>query len=80
MLIRHGVDFLDVGGAAAILLGSPQTTIDLDIVPLKAGDNLERLSAALRELNARIEAPDVPGGLPFHHDAASLARSACWTS
>ena len=36
--------------------------------------NLERLAAALREMDARIRAPDAPTGLPFTCDAAFLRQ------
>lgn len=49
-------------------------TTDADICPSREGDNLERLAEALRELDARIRAPDVPGGLPFACDAVFLSR------
>jgi hypothetical protein len=54
---RHGVEFIVVGGVAAVLEGAPITTFDLDIVPDPAPDNRERLLAALHELNARYLDP-----------------------
>lgn len=53
ILARHGVDFIVVGGVAAVLGGAPISTFDLDIVHARAPENLERLSAALAELDAR---------------------------
>lgn len=78
VLVRHGVDFIIVGGAGAILHGSTQATVDLDIVPEPGRANLERLSSALTELRARVRAADAPDGLPFGHDGASLGRAAIW--
>ncbi len=41
-LSRHDVDFIVIGGVAAILEGVPITTLDLDIVYDRAPENLER--------------------------------------
>lgn len=38
-----GIEFAVVGGTAAVLLGVPMTTEDLDIVHRRAEDNVERL-------------------------------------
>ena len=56
-LLRHGVDFLVVGGVAAQLEGAPIVTFDLDILYDKAPENLDRLLALLRELKARYRDP-----------------------
>lgn len=73
VLERHGVEFVVIGGLAAALHGSPFVTTDVDVTPRRASKNLERLSAALKELGARIRTETLPEGLPFDHDARSLA-------
>ena len=73
-LQRHGVQYVLIGGLAAVLHGSPLLTVDADICPARDPDNLVRLAAALGELHARIRTPDTPDGLPFPHDAAFLDR------
>jgi hypothetical protein len=73
VLERHGVEFVVIGGLAAAVQGSPFVTTDVDVTPRRAKKNLERLSAALKELQAKIRTEAVPGGLPFDHDANSLA-------
>ena len=50
-LAKHRVDFIVVGGIAAVLDGVPAQT-DLDIVHSRSADNLSRLVAALIELDA----------------------------
>lgn len=67
-----------IGGLAAVVHGSPFPTEDADITPADDRQNLERLAAALRELNARIRTEGVPGCLPFACDAASLAHVQMW--
>jgi predicted nucleotidyltransferase len=51
-LARHGVEFIVVGGTAAVLNGAPVHTFDLDIVYSRSSENVTRLMAALRELDA----------------------------
>jgi hypothetical protein len=49
---RHQVDFIIIGGVCAVLHGAPVTTFDLDLVHSRDPDNLNRLLAALQELDA----------------------------
>jgi predicted nucleotidyltransferase len=51
-LSREGVEFIVVGGAAAVLQGAPVTTRDLDIVHRRTADNAARLARALEVLDA----------------------------
>lgn len=57
LLTRHDVEFVVVGGVAAILEGAPISTFDLDIVYRRAADNNERLAEVLGELNALYKDP-----------------------
>ena len=78
-LNRHGVQYVVIGALAAQLQGAPiPRTRAIDITPASDHDNLHRLSAALHELKARIRTADVPEGLPFDHDGASLSRARVW--
>jgi len=78
VLAEHEVRFVLIGGIAAAIHGSPYVTTDIDVTPLVARENLDRLSEALRALDARIRTEGVDGGLPFAHDAESLLRSTIW--
>jgi hypothetical protein len=78
VLTRSGVRYVLIGGFAAVIHGSPYLTTDVDVVPDTAPANLERLSVALTELHARVWSGSKPRGLPFKHDAASLAASRMW--
>jgi predicted nucleotidyltransferase len=49
-----GVEFIVVGGAAAVLHGAPITTEDLDIVHRRSAENVSRLKALLDELDACV--------------------------
>ena len=55
-----GVQFVLIGGMAAVLYGDVGVTVDLDVVPARTPDNLDRLAAALRSLDARVRVADVP--------------------
>ena len=77
-LDRHGVRYVLIGGLAAVLHGSAHVTTDVDVVPQVAVHNLEQLSAALKELRARIRVAGEPEGVPFDHSAESLARVRVW--
>jgi hypothetical protein len=71
---RHGVDYVVIGGAEVQFILPDLVTYDVDFVPAVDPENLERLSAALTELDARIRTAAVPAGLPFTHDWPSLGR------
>lgn len=73
-LERHRVRYVVIGGLAATIHGASTVTFDVDVVPEPSIENLGRLSAALDELGAKIRVSGIEGGLPFTHDAASLAR------
>ena len=61
VLDRHGVAFIVVGGVAATLHGSPQATYDLDVAYERSSANVDRLIAALTELDAvRVTDPSDP--------------------
>ena len=67
-----GVRFVLIGGMAAVLHGDVGVTVDIDVAPANDPDNLERLAAALRALDARIRADGAPEGLPFDCSAGFL--------
>lgn len=53
VLVGHRVDFVVVGGVAAVLGGAPISTFDLDIVHDRSPDNVAHLVLALADLDAR---------------------------
>ena len=78
VLTHHGVNFIVIGGFAAIAQGSPIPTSDVDVVPATDPENFSRLSAALKQLDAKVRAAELDEPLPFDHDGASLAASRIW--
>ena len=71
-LVDAGVDFVVIGGVAAVLHGSARNTFDLDICFAGHPHNLEVLGSALIGLDARLRG--VPDRVPFVPDAAALKR------
>jgi hypothetical protein len=69
-LVRHGVDFVVVGGLAGIAHGSAYNTEDVDVAYERSQENLMRLAAALTELGATLRG--APPDLPFQLDAETL--------
>ena len=52
VLNAQDVDFIVVGALSAVLQGAPIMTFDLDVVHDRRDDNIERLLAALKQLEA----------------------------
>lgn len=76
---RHRVRYVIIGAFAAIAQRAPiAPTRDIDFTPDEATDNLQKLSAALKELDARIRTDSDDVGVRFDHDAHSLHRAAVW--
>lgn len=78
VLVRHEVDFILIGGAAAAAHGSPHMTQDVDVCPKMERANLERLAAALVELEAGIRAHGVDEPLTFDRSADFLEKCQVW--
>ena len=57
-LVRAGVDFILVGGLAAVVQGAPLTTMDVDIVHSQTPENIARLMAYLESIDAFHRRPD----------------------
>lgn len=74
-LVEARVDFVVVGGIAAIAHGSASFTSDLDISYAPDSENLDRLGAVLVALDARLrgvtdDVPFVPDGRALRHARA----------
>ncbi len=73
-LCQQSVDFVLIGGMAAVAQGSNYLTRDMDICYSRDKVNLERLSKALEPFLPRPR--DAPPNLPFVLDVATL-RNGC---
>ena len=56
----HQVEYIVVGGVAAVIHGAPTTTFDLDALVRLNRTNAERLTRALSELEARFREHQKP--------------------
>ena len=54
-LRQRGVEFVLIGGMAAVLRGASGTTADLDIVPARVLHNLDALALALLDMHAEVK-------------------------
>ena len=72
-LVDGEVDFVVIGGIAAIAHGSPQVTQDLDIAYATGEANLERLGSVLVALGTTLRG--VTDGVPFVPDGQTLRRT-----
>jgi predicted nucleotidyltransferase len=77
LLESYGVEFIVVGGQAAVLHGSPIPTYDVDLSYRRTNSNLDRLAKALSRINPTLRG--APPDLPFRLDAQSLALGANFT-
>jgi predicted nucleotidyltransferase len=71
-LTSRGVDFVVIGGIAAVLWGSARMTFDLDICFATDDANLQALGNVLVDLGAQLKGVDEE--LPFVPDATTLRR------
>lgn len=71
-LTAAGVDFVVIGGFAAIAHGASVLTSDLDICFASDDGNLEGLGRVLVDLGARLRG--IEDDVPFVPDAATLRR------
>lgn len=69
-LVRAKVDFILIGGMAAILHGSARVTFDVDLVYSHTHENIERLAAALARHSPYLR--DAPPNLPFAWDVKTI--------
>jgi len=76
-LDRNRVEYIVVGGAAAIAHGSARFTQDLDVVYRRSPENLERLVSALRDFKPYLRG--APPGLPFVWERATLSHGLNFT-
>ncbi len=69
-LSEAGVDFVVVGGAAAVARGSVRLTQDLDVAYRRTPDNMRKLARALSTHRPYLRG--APAGLPFVLDESTL--------
>jgi len=76
-LENGGVEYIVIGGLAAIAHGSSMLTQDVDVVYRRTPENAARLAAALAPLNPYLRG--VPPGLPFQFDQETILNGSNFT-
>jgi hypothetical protein len=65
ILNEEGIAYVIVGGFASVVHGSSLPTRDIDVVPSREAENLDRLGRALRRMNAMIRTSGEPVPAPI---------------
>jgi predicted nucleotidyltransferase len=76
-LCHHGVEFILIGGGAAIVHGAARTTYDVDILYSRKPENLKKLITALDGIQLYYRG--APPGLPFRWDEKTLEQGLNFT-
>jgi hypothetical protein len=76
-LSKGGVEFMVIGGVAAMFHGSSRSTFDVDVLYRRTPPNIERIANVLKVLNPSLRG--APAGLPFRFDAATIQRGLNFT-
>jgi len=77
LLVRSKVNFVLIGGLAAVARGSARVTVDLDVVYDRSMDNVRRLVSALAPIHPYLRG--APPNLPFKFDELTIARGLNFT-
>lgn len=72
-----GVDFIVLGGIAAVLHGTARATLDVDVVYSREASNLERVVKAVAPLAPYPRG--APPGLPFRWDLRTVTQGLNFT-
>ncbi|MFH1531429.1 MAG: hypothetical protein ABIK09_11940 [Pseudomonadota bacterium] len=70
-LVEEGIDFIVVGGMAAVIQGVPAATFDLDVVHSRSEENVLRILAFLERVGAYARGR--PEGQRLRPDGAALS-------
>jgi predicted nucleotidyltransferase len=76
-LVRGQIEFVLIGGVAAVLHGSARLTYDVDVVYARTSANLKRLAATLGPYAPYLRG--APPGLPFTLDERTLRNGLNFT-
>lgn len=77
LLVEGRIEFVVVGGVAAIAHGAARATYDVDIVYARNPENIERLAAVLFPFKPYLRG--APPGLPFCWDAKTVRNGLNFT-
>lgn len=74
-LIKAEVKFILVGGLAAVIQGAPVTTMDVDIVHSRSSENVSKLFAFLKSIDAIYRRPDNKIIAPKEEDFSGMGHA-----
>ena len=74
-LVRAEVKFILVGGLAAVIQGAPVTTMDVDIVYSRSSENISKLFAFLKSIDATYRRPDNKNVAPQEEDFSGMGHA-----
>ncbi|CAB1081331.1 hypothetical protein D1AOALGA4SA_8985 [Olavius algarvensis Delta 1 endosymbiont] len=74
-LVKAGIDFVLVGGLAAVVQGAPVTTMDVDIVHNRSPENIAKLLAFLKSIEAYHRRPDDKMIAPKEGDISGMGHA-----
>jgi hypothetical protein len=74
-LIKAEVQFILVGGLAAVIQGAPVTTMDVDIVHSRSSENISKLFAFLKSIDATYRRPDDKIIAPKEEDFSGMGHA-----
>lgn len=73
-LLKADVKFILVGGLAAVVQGAPVTTLDVDIVHALSSENIKKLFAFLKSIDATYRRPDDKEIQPKENDFKEMGH------
>lgn len=74
-LLKAEVQFILVGGLAAVIQGAPVTTMDVDIVYSRSSENISKLFAFLKSIDATYRRPDNKIIVPKEADISGMGHA-----
>lgn len=77
ILHSTGVEFILIGGLAAVAHGAAYVTNDVDVLYRRTQENMERLASALAPYSPYLRG--APPGLPFRWDVDTIRRGLNFT-
>lgn len=73
-LLKANIEFILVGGLAAVVQGAPVTTMDVDIVHDRSAENISKLIAYLESVDAAYRRPDDRVIVPNEKDISGMGH------
>jgi len=74
-LIKADIEFILVGGLAAVVQGAPVTTMDVDIVHKQSSENIAKLLGFLKSIDAFHRRPDDKVIRPKERDISGMGHA-----